>query len=314
MQVYKKNQIEEVLDIPALLEEIEKGLVLYSEKKVHSAPVGFLHFDKPLGDVHIKSSGINGEELFVIKIASGFYDNPKMGLPSSNGLMLLFSQNTGILETILLDEGMLTDIRTALAGAICAKYLAPKKVTYIGIVGTGTQAKMQLLYLQHVCPYKEVIVWGRNREKALNFSKDPAFAQFNIHIADNLDYLAEKSNLIVTTTPSRDPLLFSKQIKPGTHITAVGADDEGKQELDPNLFLKANTIVADSISQCFQYGDLSYAKDLVDASMVFELGNFIKLGSKRKEQEISIADLTGLGIEDLQIAKYVYKRLKENEI
>ncbi len=312
MQIFKKNEIINALDIPPLLEEIEKGLVLYSEKKVQSAPVGFLHFDQPPGDVHIKSAGAIKEDQFVIKVASGFYDNPKKNLPSSNGLMLLFSQKTGALETILLDEGILTDLRTALAGAISAKYLAPKKVHKIGIVGCGTQAKKQLFYLKYVCDCIDVLVWGRSREKAVKFSSDPDLADFKIGVADDLDQLTEKCNLIVTTTPSKEPLLFARQIKPGTHITAVGSDEVGKQELDPNLFAKADMVVADSLAQCFEYGDLSSANDQIDPKDVIELGDFIKGGITRGEQDITIAGLTGLAIEDLQTAKWVNKKLRES--
>src|SRR4029077_9953991 len=134
---------------------------------------GFMRFKNPPGDVHVKSGYIPGDDLYVIKIASGFYDNSKIGLPSSNGLMLLFSQKTGALQAILLDEGRLTDLRTALAGAICAKYLAPKQVDCIGIIGNGTQAKQQLLNLQFVTSCREVIVWGRDPTKTLAFIEDP---------------------------------------------------------------------------------------------------------------------------------------------
>src|SRR5271156_1022248 len=103
MKIYTKKQIEECIDIPLILEELEKGLILYSEKQVEIAPVGFLRFKNPPGDVHIKSGYISGDDLYVIKIASGFYENHKLGLPSSNGLMMLFSQKTGELLAILHD-------------------------------------------------------------------------------------------------------------------------------------------------------------------------------------------------------------------
>jgi ornithine cyclodeaminase len=309
MKIYTKKQIENCIDVPLLLEELEKGLILYSEKQVEIAPVGFMRFKNPPGDVHVKSGYIPREDLYVIKIASGFYANSNLGIPSSNGLMLLFSQKTGQLQAILHDEGWLTDLRTALAGAICAKYLSPRHVKCIGIIGTGTQAQQQLFNLQFVTPCREVLVWGRNRSKALSFAKDRALSSFNIRCVDSIDELAENCNLIVTTTNSSHPLLFGHQLKPGTHITAVGADDVGKQELDTSVFDVSDLIVADSLSQCLEYGDLSKAKNLEDKQLL-ELGTLLKAPRVREDKWITVADLTGVAIEDLQIAKAVFSKLQ----
>lgn len=312
MKIYTKEQIKEAIDIPYFLDVIEKGLIQYSNNQATLAPVSFLHFENR-GDVHIKSGALQNDELYVVKVASGFYHNPALGLPSSNGLMMLFSQKTGALRAILLDEGELTDLRTALAGAICAKHLASNPVVKIGIIGTGTQAKQQLSHLHSVIACKEVLVWGRDAAKAAAFAQDPSLAAFNISLAKNIAEVTQNCNLIVTATASDAPLLFGHQIRPGTHITAVGADDKGKQELDASVFHKANLIVADSVSQCFQYGDLSYAKNIAHSSVI-EIGAFLNTPQVRQEQWITVADLTGIAIEDLQIAKAVYSRLSQEVI
>ncbi|MBN9377664.1 MAG: hypothetical protein BGO14_11255 [Chlamydiales bacterium 38-26] len=309
MKIYTKSQIENCIDVPLILKELEKGLILYSEKQVEIAPVGFMHFKNPLGDVHVKSGYIPGDDFYVIKIASGFYDNSNLGISSSNGLMLLFSQKTGELKAILHDEGRLTDLRTALAGAISAKYLAPRHIKCIGIIGTGTQAKEQLLNLQFVTSCREVLVWGRNTSKASSFAKDPALFSFKIHCAATIEELTKNCNLIVTATNSNQPLLFGHQLKPGTHITAVGADDVGKQELDASVFEVSDLIVADSLSQCLEYGDLSKAKNLENKQLL-ELGSFLKTPRIREENWITVADLTGVAIEDLQIAKVIFSKLQ----
>jgi ornithine cyclodeaminase len=277
---------------------------------VITSPTGFLQFDFPPGDVHIKSCALADGEFYVIKIASGFYHNPNVGLSSSNGLMLLFSQKTGELRAILLDEGRLTDIRTALAGAICAKYLAPKQIECIGIIGTGIQAKQQLLHLQLTTSCREVIVWGRNPSKALAFIQDTELSSFNLKIVNRIEELTQHCRLIVTATPSDQPLLFGDQILPGTHVTAVGADSLGKQELDPTLFQKADFIVVDSLCQCLEYGDLSHAKNEMQGKPILELGTLIKAPVQRQEHWITIADLTGVAIEDLQVATAISQRLQ----
>ncbi len=307
MKILTRKQIETAIDVPLLLAEMEKGLVAYSEKKTQLAPVSFLHFDAPPGDVHIKAGAIRGDDLYVVKIASGFYDNPKHGLPSSNGVMLLFSQVTGELQAILCDEGRLTDIRTGLAGAICAKYCAPKQVERIGIIGTGTQAREQLFHLQFVTACRDVLVWGRSQEKAFIFAKDPYLAGFNIRCANSIEELAQHCNLIVTATASTEPLLFGHQLMPGTHVTAVGADDVGKQELDSSVFTAADLIVVDSLEQCRNIGDLSHTKEKIGDKPVVELGAFIKDAQVREAPWITIADLTGIAVEDLQVAKAIWR-------
>ncbi|MCZ6778361.1 MAG: ornithine cyclodeaminase family protein, partial [Acidobacteria bacterium] len=163
--VLKLDEIKRLIDTPQLIQEIETGFVLYSEGQVVVPPVGFLHFDKPPGDVHIKYGFVTGDEYYVLKMASGFYNNPKLGLSVSDGLLLVFSQKTGQLKLILLDECWLTDMRTAAAGAVAAKHLAPNNVHHIGIVGSGVQARMQLEMLRTVVDCKSCFIWGRNSTK-----------------------------------------------------------------------------------------------------------------------------------------------------
>lgn len=308
MKIYTRKQIESVLDIPELLNEIEQGLILLSKHQVMTAASSFLHFEEPPGDVHIKSGAVFGDDSYVIKIASGFYQNPKLQLPSSDGVMLLFSQRTGTLKAILLDEGMLTNLRTGIAGAIAAKHLA-NPVQRIGIVGTGTQAREQLYCLQFVTPCKEVLVWGRNPEHRKAFANDPRLASFNIKEATDIKEIVDNCNLIVTATTSKTPLLFGEDIRPGTHITAVGADELGKQELDATVFDRADLIAVDSLSQCLAYGDLSRARD-VENKNIQELGSCIEHPVTRKSDWITVADLTGVAIEDLQVAKKIVSKLE----
>ena len=150
MQIISLEHIKSILPQVDLIQEIESGFKAYSNDLVVVPPVGELSFQSPPGDVHIKYGYIKGDEVYVIKIASGFYKNTSAGLPAGNGMMLVFNQKTGQPVAMLQDECYLTDIRTAVAGAITAKYLAPKHVEYIGIVGTGVQARLQLQYLRDI--------------------------------------------------------------------------------------------------------------------------------------------------------------------
>jgi len=138
------DEIKRVIDTPQLIQEIEAGFVLYSEGRVVVPPVGFLHFEEPPGDVHIKYGYVKDDNFYVLKMASGFYNNAELDLPVADGVILVFSQKSGQIKLILHDECWLTDMRTAAAGAVAARHLAPKNVRHIGIVGTGVQARMQL--------------------------------------------------------------------------------------------------------------------------------------------------------------------------
>jgi len=242
--VLKLDEIKNLVDIPQLIRDIEAGFVLYSEGRVKVPPVGFLHFDDPPGDVHIKYGFVSGDDYYVVKMASGFYNNPDLGLPASDGVVLLFSQKTGELQLIMLDECWLTDIRTAAAGAVAARHLAPKNVNCIGIVGTGVQAGLQLEMLRHVVDCDRCIVWGRNPQKVQalidELQSRKTFSRWRLQFqgTGDMELLTSQCRLIVTTTSAKEPLIRADQVKKGTHITAMGADDHGKQELEAAILMR----------------------------------------------------------------------------
>ncbi|WP_103070449.1 Rossmann-fold NAD(P)-binding domain-containing protein [Aquimarina sediminis] len=289
---------------------IEDGFIKYSNNQTVVPPVGELLFEYPPGDVHIKYGYIKNDDYYVIKIASGFYENPKLGVASSQGMMLLFSQKTGQPIAILLDDGYLTDIRTAAAGALAAKYFAPKKIDAIGIIGTGIQAKLQLQYLQKYSPCKTVWVWGRTPEKVERFKVELG-TDFDVNIANSPSDVAKHCNLIITTTPSRNALLHAKDIKPGTHITAVGSDTSDKQELHSLVLQKADLVIADSIPQSKNRGEIYKAitNGTISEKKVIEFGNAIQNPTLQRtdNNQITVVDLTGVAVQDIMIAKAVYQ-------
>ena len=320
--VLELEEIQQLIDVPKLIREIETGFVLYSEGRVTVPPVGFLHFDQPPGDVHIKYGFVSGDDYYVLKMASGFYDNAALGLPISDGLLLVFSQKTGELKLILLDKCWLTDMRTAAAGAVAAKHLAPKTVHQIGIVGTGVQARMQLEMLREVVDCRSCVIWGRDSAKVqlmiddLRASESVQAWGLEIQPASSLDDLAGQCNLIVTTTSARSPLIRADQVQKGTHITAMGSDDHGKQELEAELLGKADLVVADSVSQCVDHGECLAAVQggHIGEDAILELGDVIKTPAmgRTSEGQITIADLTGVVIQDIQIAKMVDRVLRDS--
>ncbi|MGJ7547615.1 ornithine cyclodeaminase family protein [Pseudomonas alloputida] len=313
MRLINKAEILKILPEIDLLKIIRDGFIAYSANEAIIPPVGGMEFESPPGDVHIKYGYIHRQDKYVIKIASGFYDNPKLGIPSSNGLMLVFSKLTGELECILHDEGYLTDVRTAIAGALAAQLLAPRKVDQIGIIGTGTQARLQLSYLKLVTHCRKVSLYGRNKESALDFQRQMSMQGFDVRICDSASEVVEGSKLIVTTTTARKPLFQSSDVRPGTHINAVGADTPGKQELDTALLHRSDWLVADSISQCIDRGECAnaIADGSISPSKLTELGYLLTLPDiERSEEAISVVDLTGVAVQDIQIATAVYNQAK----
>ena len=310
---YTKEQILKTLKNINLLESIEKGFVEYSRGNSVVPPVGELLFEEPPGDVHIKYGYIKNQDNYVVKIASGFSENYKAGLSSSHGVMVMFDKNTGYLKCVLHDEGYLTNVRTAVAGSICAKYIAPSNINTIGIIGTGIQARMQLEYLKMVTDCREVLVLGRNKEKISKYIEDMKSHSFNINVASNSRELCENSNLIVTTTNANESLIQKDDIKEGTHITAMGSDTPEKRELDPEILNIADAVVVDSIPQCLERGETKNALDrnLLKEKDLIEIGTIIDSGKKlrKNNNEITVADLTGVAVQDIMITNAVYEQL-----
>ncbi|MEO9902066.1 cyclodeaminase [Nisaea sp.] len=259
------------------------------------------------GEVDVKTAYIPGFDGFAIKVSPGFFDNPKLGLPSLNGLMILFSAKTGLVEALLLDNGYLTDVRTAAAGAVAARHLAPNVHT-AGVIGTGVQARLQIEAAYLVRPFKRVLVWGRDKESAKKCADDLSDKLgIDVRVETDPARLVAESQLVVTTTPAREPLLQADWLHPGLHITAMGSDQAGKAELDPVIFRRVDAYVPDRLSQCRVQGELRSAIDAgtVDAGTVFpELGDVIagQAPGRKSASDITVADLTGTGVQDTAIA------------
>lgn len=317
MKVLSLAQIRSVLDLdqPANLERViaaqEDGFVAFSRGEVVVPDVFYMPFDpgRP-GGLHVKGARLEGAEFFVVKLAGGCSDNQvRYGVSTSQGLMIVGSALTGQPLLLLHDEGYLTDLRTALAGHIAAKYLAPPEITGIGILGTGGQARLQAHCLQGLTPCREVHLWGRTPERVQACAQDLERDGFTVRVADSPGQVAQHANLIVTTTASDSALLEARDLSRGTHITAMGADAPGKQELAEDIFDRAALCVVDSRSQCAHHGDSHYpvASGIVAEADLVELGQVIADPNRRRPDgdAITVVDLTGVGVQDLQIASAV---------
>ena len=312
MRVVTLDEIKGVLGGLDLLPAIEAGFVAYSQGRANVPPVGELLMDK--GEVHIKYGCIEDDPYYVIKVASGFFANSALGLASGNGMMLLFSQETGEPVAVLLDQGHLTDVRTAVAGAIGAKYLAPRSVERIGILGTGVQARLQLEYLMPVVDCREVLVCGRTPDRLAACAADLQALGFQVQTTTAAGDLGPACNLIVTTTAAREALIHAADLRPGTHVTAIGSDTPEKQELETAVLALADLVVADSIPQCRLRGEIFKARSagaLGDEDGLVEIGS-IAAGDapgRTSDDQITVFDATGVAVQDIMIARGVYEAL-----
>ena len=312
-QVFKLDEILKALKDIDVVDVIAQGFKALSEEKVVIPPIGEMLFPDVDGELHIKYGAIKGDEDFVVKMATGFFQNPSKGLSPFSGCMMVFSQKTGHISSVLLEEGELTNHRTAAAGAVAAKCLAPKSVNMIGIVGTGVQSRLQALYLQKITDCRNLVIWGRNKDKAELAAVDMQKMGYEANVIENLNDLCKVSQIIVTTTPATSPLLKREMITPGTHITAMGSDTSDKCELSPDILDLADIVAADSIEQATQRGEISQALKAgkCNKDKLVELGSIIIDPSKGRtnDQQITIADLSGVAIQDIMIAKAVTDKL-----
>ncbi len=303
------------LDVSAV-DCVEQAFAALATKAVAMPPILRLDIPEFRGEVDVKTAYVPGFDGFAIKVSPGFFDNPKIGLPSLNGLMILLSAKTGLVEALLLDNGYLTDVRTAAAGAVAARHLSREDARVATIFGAGMQARLQLEALMLVRPIKSARIWARDRAKAKTLASDFA-RDHSIEVAAIADprEAIRGANIVVTTTPAEKPILMAEWLEPGQHLTAMGSDAEHKNEIDPAVFARA-AYVADRLSQTRILGELHHA---IKAGAVKLDQQFAELGTviagtavgRSSADDITFADLTGTGVQDTAIANLALARARD---
>ncbi|WP_430441588.1 ectoine utilization protein EutC [Shinella sp.] len=295
------------LDLEAI-DCVENAFHALATKAVAMPPILRLDIPEHRGEVDVKTAYVPGLDGFAIKISPGFFDNPKIGLPSTNGLMVLFSTKTGLVQAVLLDNGYLTDVRTAAAGAVAAKHLSREDASVAAILGAGMQAKLQLEALSLVRPIREARIWAREVEKAEAVAAELAKKLgFPVRADASGRAAVDGADVVITTTPSETPILKADWLQPGQHVTAMGSDAEHKNEIEPAIVTGAGLYVGDSLKQTRRLGELHHA---IEAGLVTEGALFTELGEiiagrkpgRSGPEQITVADLTGTGIQDTAIA------------
>jgi len=263
---------------------------------------------------------LKGLDTYCIKIASGFYENPKIGLPSGDGMILLFDAKTGVPRSILVDRAFITNMRTAGAGALAARCLAKESVENVAVIGTGTQGRLQIEALSKVRDFSVLKVWGRTPANIKKYVKDMRQKlKAEIMTMGSARDAVKNSEVVVTATPSTSPLVKTEWVGKGMHITAMGSDSPEKQELETGVLGIADKIVVDSIEQCVKLGEVHHAVEdgtIAVEDIHAELGEIL-LGLKKgreSEEEITVCDLTGIAAQDVVTSQFVYERALKEKI
>jgi ornithine cyclodeaminase len=311
VRVLKEREIRALIGPREALVAVRDGFARLARGEVTLPGVIGLDIPERQGEVHVKGAYIHGSPYFSIKEAAGFYGNARLDLPVSSGVVMVFDAATGFLDSILLDNGYLTELRTGAAGALAADLLARREVETVGIIGSGGQARYQLEALLGVRQPRRVIVHGRSSERAVLFAHEMS-QRFGVRVdvAGSAQEAVESSDIVITTTPSRRPLVRAAWVRPGTHLTAMGSDGPDKRELESAVLVKADKVVADRLDQCLRLGEIHHAvaEGLLDPARIHgELGELAagQKAGRTSDSQITIADLTGVGVQDAAVAACV---------
>jgi ornithine cyclodeaminase/alanine dehydrogenase-like protein (mu-crystallin family) len=294
------------------LAAVEQAFTWIEEGCVSMPPVMHIDVDADSA-VDTKGAFVEGLDHLAVKIATGFFRNPQKGLPSCSSTIALMDAKTGLFDCVFLDNGYLMDLRTGLAGAVAAKHLAPQDVDTVGVIGTGVQARYQIESLALVRSFKRVVVYGRHPGRVSDYCLDMAERlKIPVEPLESIEELVKAAQIVVTTTQATEPLVSAEWVHPGLHITAMGSDLPGKQELESEILRRADLVVCDTLAQCKIGGEIQHmARANIDRDVI-ELGAFTSGARQfeRTQQSVTICDLTGTGAQDTAIAAEALARIK----
>ncbi len=309
-----EDEVAEILDMKLALAAVEEAFREHGLRQVQMPSKIYLQFEE--GDLRAMPAYLKRPGIAGVKIVNVHPGNPEKGLPTVMALLLLHDPKTGAVIAVM-GATHLTDMRTGAAGGLAAKYLARKDSKVLGMVGAGRQAKTQLLAISEVLPIEEVKIASKTLQAAKGFKAEmEEKLSCDVRVESRIQDACD-CDVLVTTTPVREPIIRDEWILPGTHINAIGADAPGKEELDPRI-LKRAKIIVDDLEQALHSGEVNVpiSKGLIKKEDIHsELGEVV-LGRKGREsaEEITIFDSTGLAIQDIATGSAVYRSALKREL
>jgi ornithine cyclodeaminase/alanine dehydrogenase-like protein (mu-crystallin family) len=313
MRVVPLEAFRDKLSIAVTVAAVERGFRALGLGEATLPDPLVMELSELRGEVHVKGAHLRGARHIVLKVATGFYGNRDRGLPSGDGMFLLLDAQTGVPDLLLEEHGYLTDLRTAAAVALTLRYLAPRDAKEALLVGAGALARITARAMAAELPLERLTVWNRSAERADALARELS-SLLATRVAPALEPAARHHRVIVTATASTTPLIKAAWVRPGTHVTSVGTGSPEKVELEPALLAKADKLVADRLVQTERYGNLHHAleaKAITRRQVYGELGDLAagRLAGREGAGEITVADLTGVGVQDAAVAQTVVEAL-----
>ncbi|KPK81208.1 MAG: hypothetical protein AMS25_07310 [Gemmatimonas sp. SM23_52] len=314
MRILLEEAIRAAIREPEALASAEKAFAALASGAVQLPPPMGFSVPEVAGEVHVKSAYLAGSPIFAVKIATGFYQNTARGLPSGAGMILVFDAETGFPLAVLDDHGYLTDLRTAAAGALAARLLASESLETVAVLGAGIQARYQLRALSQVRVWARTAAWSRDPDRVRGYCTEmQSELRVPFTAAASPEDALRDADLVITVTPSREPLFDASALSAHATVIAVGSDGPDKRELSTATLARADKIVVDRLSQCLELGEFHHAVAegaLKPEAVYAELGEVLT-GKRpgREGDELIICDLTGVGAQDAAIAEVAWGKL-----
>jgi len=313
-----RDQVRGLMAMPEVIAAVEGAFRAFSAGEVEQPPYMGLHLSQPGAEIDFKAGYHAGMERVSLKASSGgFRDNPvRLGLPNGMGTVLLFDGRSGALVCAM-DGSLLTGFRTGAAGAVSVRALARDESRVLAMIGTGNQARMQVRAIREVMEVARIHAWGRSPAGLAAF-KAEVEAEFGLPVipADSAQAAVAEADVVITTTRASGVVLRAGWLRPGTHVVAIGADQTGKQELDPEIFRHAR-IIADSRAQCMDKGEVQHALRAGIVSAIHaELGEVLlgRAPGRERRDQITLFDSTGMAIQDTATAALILGRAEARGI
>ncbi|MDX6595797.1 MAG: hypothetical protein QOI72_1179 [Solirubrobacterales bacterium] len=306
MRILLEDDVRAALDMASCIDACRDAFVAYSSGRAELPGVIHLEVPESRGEIHVKAGHLHGAAYYAVKAASGFYAQDPAAI---DGLVLVFDARDGSPAAILLDGGFITDQRTGAAGGVAAAELAPATVDEVAVIGTGIQARKQVEALRVVRPgFGHVRVWGRDPGRAAACAADLHVAGCEAVAVPTVREAVAGAQVVLMCSASREPLVELGWLAAGAHVTSVGSDGEGKQELDPEILRAADIVAVDSRRQSASLGELQHAPDQVERAV--ELGALLagETAGRRSDDQLTVCDLTGVGVQDVAAANVVMAR------
>ncbi len=304
MKIIRKEELLKKLDPEKILFLQEEGFIRHYKKELTQPPVGLLKF--PNGSLHIKYAHLENDPYCVVKLVTSFSRLQKNQKGNSDGCYLIFSAENGALSHVIFDEGILTNLRTVMASCVIIKKVFQKFPKKVGILGNGIIACEQARVLKNFFGINDFLFLGR-REEALTsleneLRKEGIRAEGKLYSEESFLELAQSCPVIITTTSSKKPILSYNSFFKNNTIIALGADEKGKQELSCEFLNRADYLICDDKSQSLEDGEFQFLDNR--SKNIYELGEILADPTfKFEENSLKIFDLTGMGVQDVQIVK-----------